>query len=89
MDGIQQEVDARAAVGIHVLLESVAQATSSTCTRHVLAITPQMFGRGLCKTFGTRIKSFDHFWCCAFLRRKYMGCPILTTKRIGDIRRYR
>ena len=44
MDGIQQKVDARATVGIHVLQESIAQAASCACTRHVLTVASQMLG---------------------------------------------
>ena len=65
MDFVQQKVDARTTLGIHILQERIAQAACSTCTRHVLAVTAQMLGRGLRKAFGASIKGLDHFWCCA------------------------
>ena len=48
-----------------------------------------MFSRGLRKAFGASIKGKDLFICCPFLRRKDMCSSILTTKWIGNIRRYR
>ena len=65
MDFVQQKVDARTALGIHILQERISQAACCTCTRHVLAVTTQMLGRGLRKAFGASIKGLDHFWCCA------------------------
>ena len=58
MNGVQQEVDTRTALRIHVLQESITQAASSTCPGRVLAISPQMPGRDLCKPLGASIEGF-------------------------------
>ena len=85
MDSFQQKVNTRPTLGIHVLQESVAQTTCSTCPRHVLAIASQMLSRSLRKAFGASIKGKHLFGCCALLLGEHMCRPILATKRIGDI----